>query len=289
MKTNRISNRTLAAIATPALIAGAMLVPGTASASDLNCSTHALGGQLANGVALFGPSIPVSIPAGANVSITGSHSDSHTGRSTEWPQPAERYVVQFLDAGGSVIANSWASADLADDVDAASWSGSLGSLTLPADAVAIRAAHGGGDPHTANSFTLGNAGICWSMPVVETPPTTEAPVEEEPTPTTAPETDDTGETTTTTAPETDAAAPAPAPTPEPEAPVAEPEPAPAAPTAAPKADPAPKAAPDTEVAGETVARDDLPETGSETLVFAGIGSLMMAAGRGLMRVSRKVS
>ena len=34
MKTNRISNRTLAAIAAPALIAGAMLIPGTASASD---------------------------------------------------------------------------------------------------------------------------------------------------------------------------------------------------------------------------------------------------------------
>ncbi len=299
ISSKRLSTRTLAAVTGTAALAGVLMLPAAAGAES-TCSSHSLGGvQLANGVRVIGPSTSVSIPAGATVSVSASHSDSHADRAIGFAQPGEKFVVQFLDAGGNVIANSWASPDLADDTDSASWSGSLGSVTLPSAAAAIRAHHGGGDPHTANSFIVGSANLCWT-PAPEPEPTTtttEAEVETETETETSevPETDagagvdTTPQTTPEVTPDTQPAAPAPAEEAPAAAPAAEPKTDTTTTKTEPAAAPATPAAPATEtvVQGSTQTRQELPETGSETLVFAGIGSVLMAAGRGLIRTSKR--
>ena len=297
MKTNRISNRTLAAIAAPALIAGTMLIPGTASASEggTQCANYGLGGtQLAIGATTTGPTIGITtIPAGSTVTLMGTAQDSYTDRALGYAQPNEQFILQFLDANGSVIATSGPSGDLPDDTDTGTWTGGLGVITPASDVTAIRAVHAGGAPTTANSLTPISTGICWTPPAIIEEPVEEAPVEE--TPAEKPETQVEGQGA-----EGEPAAETPVE--QIVIPEAELEPAPAAPVeeeATPQvtapvdttpvvADPAPKAAaPEAEVAGATQTRGALPETGSETIVFAGIGSLLLAAGRGLIRVSNR--
>ena len=151
MKTNRISNRTLAAIAAPALIAGTMLIPGTASASEGACANYGLGGtQLAIGATTTGPTIGITtIPAGSTVTLMGTAQDSYTDRALGYAQPNEQFILQFLDANGSVIATSGPSGDLPDDTDTGTWTGGLGVITPASDVTAIRAVHAGGAPTTA--------------------------------------------------------------------------------------------------------------------------------------------
>ncbi|MFN8049889.1 MAG: hypothetical protein U0Q22_00425 [Acidimicrobiales bacterium] len=56
-------------------------------------------------------------------------------------QTSEVWEIQFLDAGGNVLATSAPTQDLEDYVAVAEWRGPLGNVTIPAGAVGVRAHH----------------------------------------------------------------------------------------------------------------------------------------------------
>lgn len=151
--------------------------------------------------------VPVSLDAGT-YDVTGSSFDSYPAR-VGMTQLSERWEVQFLDAGGSVIGTSAIAPDLADRVETATWKGSLGTVTLSAPATHVRAHHRPDAPADgeANSVVPKGATICGgkvdssttvapttapptTAPPTTAPPTTapptSAPVVSVPTPTTAP-------------------------------------------------------------------------------------------------------
>jgi hypothetical protein len=84
--------------------------------------------------------IASALPAGTYVVNAVSY-DGSVGRASNPAQVVEQYFLEFLDAGGNVLASSAATVDLQDGVDEASWAGSLGEVTLASDAVAVRATH----------------------------------------------------------------------------------------------------------------------------------------------------
>jgi hypothetical protein len=84
--------------------------------------------------------IASALPAGTYVVNAVSY-DGSVGRASNPAQVVEQYFLEFLDAGGNVLATSAATVDLQDGVDEASWAGSLGEVTLASDAVAVRATH----------------------------------------------------------------------------------------------------------------------------------------------------
>lgn len=145
--------------------------------------------------------VAVDLPAGT-YDVTGSSRDGYAGREGV-TQLSERWELQFLDDGGSVIATSAMSDDLPDRVRDAAWSGSMGTVTLPAAASAVRAHHRPDAPAdgSPNSLHATASVICavvdatttvapTTAPPTTAPPTTSpattAPLTSEPAPTTAP-------------------------------------------------------------------------------------------------------
>lgn len=90
------------------------------------------------------------IPAGS-YELTAISSDSYENRSLTPAQLEEQWFVEFLDATGSVLAVSAPTTDLEDGVEQATWEGSIGTVTLDADAVSVRAVHAAPDSTVANS------------------------------------------------------------------------------------------------------------------------------------------
>lgn len=90
------------------------------------------------------------IPAGS-YDLNAASRDEHDGRDSIDAQLQEQWVVEFLDTNGAVLATSQATADLQDNTPAATWSGSIGSITLAADAVSARLVHAAPTSSSANS------------------------------------------------------------------------------------------------------------------------------------------
>lgn len=91
-----------------------------------------------------------AIPAGS-YDLNAASRDEHDGRDSIDAQLQEQWVVEFLDANGAVLATSQATADLQDNTPSATWSGSIGSISLAADAVSARLVHAAPTSSTANS------------------------------------------------------------------------------------------------------------------------------------------
>ncbi len=138
------------------------------------------------------PAVTAAVPAGGVTITNATSSDSYVGRENV-TQTSERWDVQFLDAGGAVIATSAPTADLPDLVQTGTWSGPLGPVNLPSDAVSIRPHHRPdlAPDGTPNSVFPGSVRLCWSVEVevvVTLPPTTAAPETTIPATTAAPAT-----------------------------------------------------------------------------------------------------
>ncbi|MEQ8842749.1 MAG: hypothetical protein RIB98_17340 [Acidimicrobiales bacterium] len=84
--------------------------------------------------------VSAAIPAGEYAVIAASL-DWYTGRSGTALQAFEQYVLEFIDADGDIIATTGLTADLEDFVEQASWTGSVGTVVLDRDAVAVTASH----------------------------------------------------------------------------------------------------------------------------------------------------
>ncbi len=151
----------------------------------------------------YSPTVSIALAAGS-YGVTGSSSDGYPSRVSV-TQTSEIWELQFLDATGAVIATSGLTGDLPDRVADATWSGSLGTVTLPAAATAVRAHH---RPDaiadgSANSVVPVAATVCPNG----TPTTTTAPTTTDaPTTTAAPSTSAAPSSTAapTTAPPTSA-------------------------------------------------------------------------------------
>lgn len=94
-----------------------------------------------------------TVEAGSHVVDTITY-DGDTDRIDDAPQPNEQLVIEFLDAAGVVIAATGATPDLADSVEEATFSGTLGTVVLDRTATQIRAIHAlaGVSTATANSL-----------------------------------------------------------------------------------------------------------------------------------------
>lgn len=84
--------------------------------------------------------VSADIAAGEYEVITAAY-DGYDGRAGTDEQAYEQYVLEFLDAGGAVIATSGMNADLVDFIEEASWTGPVGTVVLNRPATAVRATH----------------------------------------------------------------------------------------------------------------------------------------------------
>ena len=103
--------------------------------------------------------------------------DGYEQRETIAPQTQEQWYAELLGADGSVVATSGTTADLEDETEEASWSGSLGSVTLSAPVSVVRVVHAAPGSPSVNSVRpvcLGAVGDAPEEP--ETPETTAPPV-----------------------------------------------------------------------------------------------------------------
>ena len=114
-------------------------------------------------------SVAASIPAGT-YDVSAVTYDGYVDRSSTTPaQDFEQLFLEFLDSGGSVLATSGNSADLQSGVDEATWAGSLGRVTLGAEAVVVRATHAfAGQPIGTQSLMPS----CFGLSLVSTTTTT---------------------------------------------------------------------------------------------------------------------
>ena len=83
--------------------------------------------------------ISAFVPAGT-YDVTAVSYDGYDGRSTVF-QKLEQYFLEFLDAGGNVLATTGATDDLLDGVEETTRSTFVGEISLAADAVEVRAVH----------------------------------------------------------------------------------------------------------------------------------------------------
>jgi len=148
--------------------------------------------------------VSAALPAGTYDVVAGAY-DGYFGRSNTPAQDYEEYVLQFLDAGGAVVATSAMSGDLVDFTEEASWRGSVGRVVLDRDVTAVRAVHA----HLGNAaiIAIGQAQsvqpTCLGTTLVPPPTTTTttvAPTTTIASPTTSIPVTSTTTTTTTTVP-----------------------------------------------------------------------------------------
>ncbi len=172
----------LRALAALAVISATLVgFAGAASAQTEGetCTTVQFGGaidsighNLLNPAFPVTPTIPVDLPAG-EVSIPEAIStDSYPSR-VDVTQTSEIWVVEFIGADGSVVGTSAPTTDVPDMVETGEWVGPLGTVTLTAPAVGVRAAHRPNEtdqvsPHSVNASEVT---ICTSAPDAPVCPT----------------------------------------------------------------------------------------------------------------------
>ncbi len=77
--------------------------------------------------------------------------DGYPGRELLDAQPREQWYAEVLAADGTVLATSGVTGELADGVEEATWSGSLGEITIDQTATAIRTLHAAPGSISVNS------------------------------------------------------------------------------------------------------------------------------------------
>ncbi|MEM9713849.1 MAG: hypothetical protein AAGA17_16640, partial [Actinomycetota bacterium] len=166
----------------------AVVVPSTAAAADEDCLAHVVTDAK---MAVGRPgtvSRSVSLPPG-DVAMTVRTWDGYDER-VDAEQPGERVEILLL-SGGTVVASSGVTPDLADLVRDASWSAGFGPVSAPTGVDTIVIEHRPSDTGSPDSLWA-EVTVC----VEEPPPTTEAttttttaaPTTTEAPPTTAPPT-----------------------------------------------------------------------------------------------------
>lgn len=96
--------------------------------------------------------------AAGNYVINGVSYDGYTGRDAVPAQPDERWYAEFLAADSSILATTSSTGDVEDGVLESTWSGSLGSISLAAEATSVRFVHaaiGGTNPNSVRPICLG--------------------------------------------------------------------------------------------------------------------------------------
>ncbi len=151
------SKRVIGGFVTAVLLASVLSVAAVSAqtSSGSECSGDFVTGV--DGIQLLVGSVTTAdvplatpIPAGT-YDLNAASFDEHDGRESIDAQPQEQWVIEFLDVNGNVLATSQPTADLADFTPAATWSGSIGSLTLPADATSARIVHAAPTSSSPNS------------------------------------------------------------------------------------------------------------------------------------------
>jgi len=139
--------------------------------------------------------LPSAMAAGT-YTIDAVSYDGYPNRDTVAAQPLEQWFAEFLAADGTVLATTGSTGELADLVLEATWSGSLGEVTLADTATQIRTIHvAPGDPliNSVRPVCLGaDLVVPDPAPTTTIPdpaPTTTVP-DPTPTTTTVPDTDD---------------------------------------------------------------------------------------------------
>ena len=144
-----------------------------------------------DGVVAYTSEEAISLPAGVVTIPRAKSTDSYSARANV-TQTSEIWEAEFLDAQGKVVGRSATTPDLADRLADAMWEGSLGSVTLSAPAVKVRAHHRpdlipDGSP---NSVYAAEIEVCYTASAsTSAAPTTAGPSSSAPStavPTTAP-------------------------------------------------------------------------------------------------------
>lgn len=164
------------------LVLGVASVVAAQAGPDADCSGDSVtvfGGELfgledgGNRLLSTSPSVrdfalASPLPAGT-YSLNGVSYDGYETRELTNPQTQEQWVAEFVDSSGSVMATSAVTGDLADGILEATWSGSLGEVTLSAPATVVRVKHAAPGSVSVNSVRP----VCIGATTVgETPTTT---------------------------------------------------------------------------------------------------------------------
>ena len=187
------TRRRIAAGAIAALTAagGLFVAAGPASSQSASCTgtatvTFGTASMTSNASLLTSNTVPewgwvtsrtyaTSIPAGT-YQLSAVSYDGYETRAATTGQNQEIWKVEFLGAGGTVLATSGATTDLADGVQEATWSGSLGTVTLAAAATQVRTFHAfPTNDRVAHSVKPICLGATLQTPPTTTPPTTAPP------------------------------------------------------------------------------------------------------------------
>ncbi len=167
-------SRTQVRVVLAAVVAAIGTLAGAAPASAVNAGTCVMadlgGALLLDPWPTVTPEAAVDLPAG-EVSIPEAVSTDSYPERVDVTQSSEIWELQFIAADGSVIATSSPTPDLPDFVESASWSGSLGTVTLSEPAVAIRANHRpdiapDGSPNSVHPTGIT---LCFESPSIDPP------------------------------------------------------------------------------------------------------------------------
>ena len=95
---------------------------------------------------------PLAAPLEAGTYMLDAVSyDGYPGREMIDPQPREQWFAELLASDGTVLATSGVTGEIADRVEEATWSGSLGEVTIAQTATAIRTVHAAPGSISVNS------------------------------------------------------------------------------------------------------------------------------------------
>lgn len=177
MAKNSILTRTVASV-----VFGATGLLGFTSAASAQTSEVCIDASF-GGATMLNPNTPrtptvaIELPAG-QVSIPIAHSwDAYDSRINV-NQAHEIWEVEFIGSDGSVVGVSAPTPDIADMVVEAHWRGSLGTVTLSAPAVGIRAHHLPAS-NSMNSVHASEIRLCYQQTIATTTttpsPSTTAP------------------------------------------------------------------------------------------------------------------
>lgn len=114
------------------------------------------------------------IPAGT-YQLSAVSYDGYTDRANSAGQGNEQWYAELLDGSGNVLATTGTTGDLADGVAEATWSGSVGEVTISGTATQIRAVHAAIGSASVNSVRPVCIGASLVAPPETVPPATTPP------------------------------------------------------------------------------------------------------------------
>ncbi|MGI9605385.1 MAG: hypothetical protein ACR2P0_04525 [Acidimicrobiales bacterium] len=106
------------------------------------------------------------LPAGT-YAINAVSYDGYDGRDQTTAQPEERWFAHLLAADGTELAMTGTTGDLTDGVTEATWSGSIGEVTIDQPATSIRVSHaapGAASPNSVRATCVGATAVVEEIP-----------------------------------------------------------------------------------------------------------------------------